>query len=190
VSALQAADMTTNERVIASVLGALSMGGIVACTKPAPQTTEVPEPAKRCLHSEGCCGGHTEGDGACGAAKADADIAGATGDDGTATATAQTFEWTVAPGAFAEINLELGDGAKSSASFEADAPLAWNVHSHPSDEPVIHAEGSDSKGVPAFAADQGGAYSYLWANRSARAVKLRVELRIEGRGRVHSTHPE
>ena len=73
--------------------------------------------------------------------------------------------------------------------FDADAPVSWNVHSHPSQTPTIHAEGSDSKGTPAHTAEQGGLYSFLWANKSATAVRLVVELRIAGSGRVHSTHP-
>ena len=107
-----------------------------------------------------------------------------------AAAAPQRFEWTVAPGKFAEINVELGDGAKMSASFESDAPVGWNVHSHPGNEPTIHAEGKDAKGAPAFTAEKGGLYSYLWVNKGKQAVKLVVELTIEGTGRVHSTHPE
>lgn len=42
---------------------------------------------------------------------------------------------------------------------------------------------------PAFAADTGGLYSYLWANKGKQAVTLTVELRIHRTGRVHPTHP-
>jgi hypothetical protein len=187
----------TKTQMIARVLGVLSVGGLASCNKSDKQTTEVPdstgaaEPAKTekdCLHSEGCCGGHTEGDATCGAAKAEAEKAKQGAPD--VAAAPQRFEWTVAPGKFAEINVELGDGAKMSASFESDAPVAWNVHSHPGDTPAIHAEGKDAKGAPAFAAEKGGLYSYLWVNKGKQAVKLVVELTIEGTGRVHSTHPE
>lgn len=194
----------TKTQMIASVLGVLSVGGLASCNKSDQQTTEVPDstgaadPAKadkECLHSEGCCGGHTEGDATCGAAKAEAEKAKQSAEEaneGTTDAAAppQRFEWTVAPGKFAEINVELGDGAKMSASFESDAPVGWNVHSHPGDKPTIHAEGKDAKGAPAFTAEKGGLYSYLWVNKGKQAVKLVVELTIEGTGRVHSTHPE
>jgi len=179
--------------MIASVLGLLSAGGLSACDKTDKQTTEVPastgSAAKQdgdCLHAEGCCGGHTAGDGSCGAAKAEA----ARGPGEEAAGEPRRFAWTIAPGEFAEINVELGDGATMSASFESDAPVSWNVHSHPGDTPKIHAEGNDAKGVPAFAAEKGGLYSYLWMNKGKGAVELVVELRIEGTGRVHSTHPE
>jgi hypothetical protein len=194
----------TKIRMIASALGLLSVGGLASCNKPDKQTTKVPdstgaaEPAKEdeeCLHSEGCCGGHTEGDATCGAAKAEAQKAKQSAEEAKAgtpevAATPQRFEWTVAPGKFAEINVELGDGAKMSASFESDSTVAWNVHSHPGDKPTIHAEGEDRKGAPAFTAEKGGLYSYLWFNKGKQAVKLVVELTIEGTGRVHSTHPE
>jgi hypothetical protein len=144
---------------------------------------------KECLHSEGCCGGHTEGDGSCGAAKAEAEAA-KQATDAEAAVGPQRFEWTIEPGKFAEINVELGDGAKMSASFAADAAVSWNVHSHPGDEPLIHAEGRDAKGVPVFAAEKGGLYSVLWVNKGKQAVKLTVDLEIEGTGRVHSTVPQ
>lgn len=185
----------TSTRTFTTLLGMLSAAALGACDKRDQQTTEVPNAAAsaptpstdgECLHSEGCCGGHTEGDGSCGATKA-----GATSDSGAAAdaTAAQRFEWTVEPGKFAEINVELAKGTEMSASFAADGPLAWNVHSHPGDKPTIHAEGTDAKGEPVFTAAQGGPYSYLWANKGSKPVKLVVELRFVGGGKVHSTHP-
>lgn len=196
--------MTTTRTTIASVLGALCMGALAGCNKGTAPATEVPAAAadatqtpsagEECLHTEGCCGGHTEGDGSCGA-----DEAG-TGKEGLASTSAgakeetaaepQRFQWTIEPGKFAEINVELGAGAKMSASFRSEAAVAWNIHSHEGDKPTIHAEGDDAEGAPAFAAEKGGLYSYLWVNEGKKAAKLDVELRIEGTGRVHSTHPE
>jgi hypothetical protein len=192
--------MKNKTHVFASVLGVLSVGGLASCNKSDKQATEVPQPKggaetdDECLHSEGCCGGHTEGDGSCGAAKAEAEkaeqAAKEAGAGNDAAAQPERFEWTVAPGKFAEINVELGDGAKMSASFESDAAMSWNVHSHPGDKPTIHQEGKDAKGALAFTAENGGLYSYLWVNKGKQAAKLVVELRIDGTGRVHSTHPE
>ena len=185
----------TSTRTFTTLFGVLSVAALGACDKRDKQTTEVPGATAttstpsgdgECLHSEGCCGGHTEGDGSCGAAKA-----GAVSDSDVASATseAQRFEWTVEPGKFAEINVELAKGTEMTASFEADGPLAWNVHSHPGDKPTIHAEGTDAKAKPAFTAEAGGPYSYLWANKGSKPVKLVVELRFAGGGKVHSTHP-
>jgi len=184
--------------MIASVLGVLSVGGLGACDKADEQATEVPAATQtgktdgECLHTEGCCGGHTEGDGSCGAAKAEAAKAeAATPDAGKeAAALPKRFEWMVEPGRFAEINVELADGATMTAAYEADGIVAWNVHSHPDDKPKIHAEGDAAKGTQAFAADKGGLYSYIWVNKGKQAVKLTVDLSFEGTGRVHSTHPE
>ncbi len=175
-----------------TLLGALSIGGVAACATREKQATEVPAPtssstkAGECLHSEGCCGGHTKGDASCGAANKGT---GAEPSQPMGPAKTERFEWTLLPGQFAEINLELGDGVTTTASFTAEGALAWNVHSHPGDTPVIHAEGTDARGAPAFTAEKAGLYSYLWANRGDAALKLVVELRIGGTGRVHSTHP-
>ena len=180
--------MTTT--TITRVLGLLCVGGLLACDKAGAPATEVPgaapptarENGGECLHSEGCCGGHTEGDGSCGQDEA---IEPA---DPTA-AEPRRFEWTVAPGKFAEINVELGEGAEMSATFRSDAPLSWNVHSHVDDEATIHAKGTEAAGSPEFAAEAAGLYSYLWLNETEQPVKVTVELRISGTGRVHSTHP-
>jgi hypothetical protein len=170
--------MTATE--IARVLGLLSFAA-AGCRKSAP-ATEIPTPAtprEQCLHSEGCCGGHVEGDSSCGADKGAA----------TASATATAWTWTVAPGTFAEVNVELGAGAKMVATFTAAGEVAWNVHSHPDDEPLIHAEGRSKAGTQSFTADAAGTYSFLWMNDGKTAVDLSVELRIDGEGKVHSTHP-
>jgi hypothetical protein len=183
---------------IATMLGALSPGLMIACNKAERAATEVPaspgtDPSTsesgECLHSEGCCGGHTEGDGSCGAGKAE-EMATRKPETADEPANAQKFEWTVEPGKFAEINVELDAGTEMTASFEADGELAWNVHSHEGKKPTIHAEGKEPKSAPAFVAEKAGMYSYLWVNKSGQAVKLTVDLRFNGNGRVHSTHPE
>lgn len=99
------------------------------------------------------------------------------------------YAWTVEPGEFAEVDVELTEGATMTAHFEADAALAWNVHSHPGAESTIHVEGRDSVGSPPFTADAAGLYSYLWLNEGNEPVKLTVELSIEGMGRVDSAYP-
>jgi hypothetical protein len=180
--------MTTT--TITRVLGLLCAGGLLACDKSSTPATEVPGAASpaagenggECLHSEGCCGGHTEGDGSCGQDEA-AEPASPTAHE------PRHFEWTIAPGKFAEINVELGDDAHMSATFRSDAPLSWNIHSHVGNEATIHAKGSAAEGAPAFAAETSGLYSYLWVNETEQPVNVTVDLRISGTGRVHSTHP-
>jgi hypothetical protein len=77
------------------------------------------------------------------------------------------------------------------ASFSTDGgTLEWNVHSHQGEKAVIHAQGSDPSGQPSFVAEQDGLYSFLWKNESDDPVQLKVELRIEGQGKVHSTVPK
>lgn len=175
--------MTTTP-MLANILRALCVAGLSACDRTDKPATEVPAatPAGDCLHSEGCCGGHTAGDSSCGATKTEGKQADA--GDGP-----QQFAWTIEPGKFAEINVELGEGATMFARFVSDAPMSWNVHSHPGDTPRIHAAGNDATGTPTWVAEPGGLYSYLWVNEGTKAVKLTVQLRIEGSGRVHSTVP-
>lgn len=100
-----------------------------------------------------------------------------------------TREWTVAPGEFAEINLELAAGDTMSATFSTDGgSLKWNVHSHEGREVTMHADGDDAAGTAHHVADTAGMYSFLWKNEGPTAVRLTVEL-DRGASKVHSTHP-
>lgn len=185
---------------IAKTLAALSTTALIglACSKvpvaatEVPGTSSAPGPAAgeaSCSHAEGKCGGHTEGDGACGAAKADA----ADKDAGAAAmASADAFEhsWSVAPGKFAEINLVLADKASVVATYTIEGgQMSWNVHSHVDDKAVIHHEGSDAKGEVEFVAPGDGIYSYMWTNKGDAEVKISVKLSARGQVKLHSTHP-
>lgn len=106
-----------------------------------------------------------------------------------AAAVPWTREWTVAPGGFAEINLELAAGDTMSATFATDGgSLVWDVHSHEGHEVTTHAQGNDAAGTIQHVTRDGGMVSFLWKNEGPTPVRLTVEL---GRGaaKVHSTHP-
>ena len=174
------------------------------CAKPAAQTTEVPaasdghdhehtsatKEGEECLHEDGCCGGHKEGDATCGEDKAAAKAEGEASKAEAAAAAAWTRTWTVAPGDMAEINLELAAGDTMAAKFSSDGDkLKWNVHSHEGKKAVIHAQGDDAKGEPKHTAAKAGMYSFLWKNTGKKPVQLTIELELGGSAKVHSTHP-
>lgn len=166
------------------VLGALGSANLGCAAKGPPQATEVPSSPKRgdgeasCRHELGRCGGHTPGDGACGGQAA-------------ATKPVQPLgEVLLEPGKFAEINLEMGEGATIEVEYTgAGGALEWNVHSHDGDNVVIHAEGVGSEGKLPFSAPHAGLYSYLWKNASSTPVRLTTRLNSTGTVRVHSVHP-
>lgn len=74
--------------------------------------------------------------------------------------------------------------------FDASAPLAWNVHSHPGGEVVIHDEGTAAEATVPFTPPSAGTYSYRWENKGAAAVELTIRLRLPEQGHIHSWHPE
>ena len=79
-----------------------------------------------------------------------------------------------APGEFAELNLELPAASTVSVHFRADAPLDWNVHSHPDGEVKIHDSGSAADAEVPFTSTGADVYSYLWENHGDAAVTLHV----------------
>ncbi|MCY0986967.1 hypothetical protein OV203_07530 [Nannocystis sp. ILAH1] len=163
-------------------MSALATSGLACTSHPKTEATEVPAgPGSRgeasCRHDLGRCGGHTPGDGACRSA--------------TPETSKNTLEDVVlAPGKFAEINLDMGEGSSTEVTFEATGgPLEWNVHSHDGDNVVIHAEGAGTDGKVRFAAPRAGLYSYLWKNAGAAPVRLTTRLAATGQVRVHSVEP-
>lgn len=171
------------------MLSALTTGGLACASKPAAEATEVPVAASRggveasCRHELGRCGGHKPGDGACGGVSAD----GAEPAKDTPTPLSDVV---VAPGKFAEINLEMPEGSTVVITFQATGgPLEWNVHSHEGDKAVVHAEGTGEAGELRFTAPRSGPFSYLWKNAGATPVRLTARLASEGSARVHSVHP-
>jgi hypothetical protein len=171
------------------ILSALTTGGLACASRPTAEATEVPATASRssaeasCRHELGRCGGHKPGDGACGGASADA------AEPARDTPTPLS-DVVVAPGKFAEINLEMAEGSTAVITFQAaGGPLEWNVHSHEGDKAVVHAEGTGEAGELRFAAPRSGPFSYLWKNPGSAPVRLTARLASEGSVRVHSVHP-
>lgn len=166
------------------VLGALGSAGIACATKVSPEATKVLAPPSRasgeasCRHEFGRCGGHKPGDGACGGAREPVPSVQPLG------------EVTLEPGKFAEINLEMGEGAAIEVHYDgAGGSLEWNVHSHKGDEVVVHNEGTGTEGSVKFAAPHPGLYSYLWKNVGSTPVRLTTRLTPSGSVRIHSAHP-
>lgn len=96
----------------------------------------------------------------------------------------------LAPGEFAEINVEMGGSSAADVVFQAaGGPLEWNVHSHNGEQVVIHAEGEGREGTLRFAAPGAGQYSYLWKNSGPASVRLTARLTAQGAVRVQSVHP-
>ncbi len=98
--------------------------------------------------------------------------------------------FVVAPGKFAEVNLELPARARIVAVFRADAPVEWNVHSHPEGGVAIHKEGTGTDGTIEHVADKAGGYSVLWKNAGAKDVNLIVSLEMPSGARIHSWVPD
>jgi len=96
----------------------------------------------------------------------------------------------LAPGEFAEVNLEMAAGAATDAAFRATGgALEWNVHSHDGDQVATHAEGTGADGTVRFMAPRAGGYSYLWKNSGSAPVRLTVRLASQGAVHVRSIHP-
>lgn len=96
----------------------------------------------------------------------------------------------VAPGEFAEVNLTMASGAAATAVFTSTDAAAWNVHSHAGEQVTVHAEGTAAADRVRFVAERDGTYSFLWQNKGPAPLTLDVELQIEGRVDLHSTHPK
>lgn len=88
----------------------------------------------------------------------------------------QSRDMVVQPGKFAEVNVRMAAKATVSAQFNADAPLAWDTHSHPAGKTTYHSKGNGASGKLAITADKQDVYSFLWKNEGKKPVKLRVEL--------------
>ncbi len=101
---------------------------------------------------------------------------------------ARNFE--VAPGKFAEANLELAAGVEVTAAFQADGAVEWNVHSHPQGGVAIHQDGIAADGKISFTAATTGAYSWLWTNKGEEAVNLIISIELPDGARIVSWQPD
>lgn len=82
----------------------------------------------------------------------------------------------VEPGRGVEINLAFDGPNASAATFKAESPLAWNVHSHPDGGVVIHQNGKSADGVIQFRAPNAGTFSFMWKNESSGPVAVDIDV--------------
>ena len=84
---------------------------------------------------------------------------------------------SVAPGKFAELCGKLPAGLKVGWTFEASAPLDFNVHYHVGKEMVFPSKLSavaTAKDTLATKIEQD--YCWMWSNKTAAAVTIKVRL--------------
>jgi hypothetical protein len=106
-----------------------------------------------------------------------------------------TFAWTLYPRMWAELDLRLAAGAEAVAEVATEGgDVSWNLHAHPPDAPpeafVTLAQGLAARATVRCAPDAPGVYSYLFKNDGdAGPVRLRIELRLIGEGRLEAIRP-
>ena len=170
-------------RASATFLAALTGTALtLACNKQDSGATEVPGSTTATTadaSGEHACGNHAEG--ACSAAPRK--------DAGPAPATVRSFG--LAPGKFAEANLQMKRGATVTATFaEGSADLTWDIHSHDhSGETKIHDHGVGGSGTVEFTAPEDGVFSILWKNGGATLSSLEVSISLGDGTSIHSWMP-
>lgn len=85
---------------------------------------------------------------------------------------------------FYEVNLILEGNASFAFSYNASAPLAWDIHSHPPAGLKEWDAGEGATGAANFTAPERDVYSILWENPGALPADLAFE--ITGAFRIHS----
>lgn len=96
-------------------------------------------------------------------------------------------ERRLGPDRFVEVNLEMNESASVTARYQADAAVAWDVHSHEQGQIRLHDEGESAEGTITFEAPNAGTFSILWENRGEDAVDLSVT--VQGDATVDSITP-
>jgi hypothetical protein len=172
-------DIKTIAALLSSLAGAPLL---VGCTKPpAAEPPELPasedpqDPEDPAL-GEHACGNHAEG--ACGSAAAD-----------EAPPTSRSL--SIAPGEFAEVNLEMVAGSTVVLVFSGGSPdIDWDIHSHgPAGETTIHHSGRGGRGTIEFEPDFAGGFSMLWKNNGSTATPLDVQVGLHEGVSIHSWIP-
>lgn len=89
---------------------------------------------------------------------------------------AQTID--IAAGKFAEVCGPLKAGEQVAWSFEADGPLNFNIHFHEGEKVTYPArENGVSKREGELKVEQGQGYCWMWSNKGAQPVRLKLALR-------------
>jgi hypothetical protein len=106
-----------------------------------------------------------------------------------------SFQWTLYPRMWAELDLRLAAGAEAVAEVVAEGgEVSWNLHLHAPDAPptafVTLAQGVGARATVRCAPSAPGQYSYLFGNdRNAGPVRIRIELTLTGEGRLDAVKP-
>jgi hypothetical protein len=105
------------------------------------------------------------------------------------------FSWTLYPKMWAELDLRLAAGADAVAEVTAEGgEITWNVHAHPNPESpatfVVLSHGVAGQASVPIVPGTPGFYSYLFENdKGAGPVRLRIDLRLRGDGRLEAVKP-
>lgn len=91
---------------------------------------------------------------------------------------------TLGQRSFYEVNLILEADSSFVFSFNASAPVRWDVHSHPPEGVKEWEAGEGTAGGASFVAPARDVYSILWENGGALPIELRFE--VDGKFRIHS----
>jgi len=88
-----------------------------------------------------------------------------------------SMEVTVRPGTFEEMCFELDAGASMRYTFDADAPLDFNVHWHRGSQVFypVRSGAVDRRGGVVFSRDK-EAYCLMWTNHGRSGVALRARI--------------
>lgn len=90
---------------------------------------------------------------------------------GAVSARTADGEPTIEPGAFEEFDLRMDAGWTIDYHWSADAPLHFNIHSHPGSRVEYHVEDGPVNGSEGrFEAPDRRTYSLLWENRGDQPV--------------------
>lgn len=103
---------------------------------------------------------------------------------GCADSAGRTFEHegspTVAPGRFAEVNLQLKAGDTIGWDWSADGALHFDIHTHLDGDVQLRVQEENRSSRGSYEAPQDGGYSFLWANRGQQPVALQYAVHGDG----------
>lgn len=96
---------------------------------------------------------------------------------------------TLAPGAFAEVNLQMDEGDRVAWDWSVveGAAVHFNVHTHAGGQAQELQSEEAASGQGSFTAPASGIYSLLWESHGAEPLTLRYK--VTGEGSVDSTLP-
>lgn len=94
---------------------------------------------------------------------------------------------TVPPGAFVEVNTEVGKGEPIMWAWSTSAPVHFNVHSHFDGQEKEHVADDSASGNGMFTNDREGGYSLMWENKGTSPVTL--DYRVWGEYTLDSIYP-